>query len=303
MHGDPSMTLANTRVFIDIEGTQGDNIYYLIGIHAISCEGACRVSYWADGTSEQEQVTIFIVLLDQLSLYNDYTLIHYGAYQTTALRRMQSRVSEIYSAQIDNALKRSVNILSLFSAHFYFPTYSNSLKDIGSFLGHEWSDELASGIQTLVWRSLWLENHDTASKAKLIRYNGEDCAALRMVVEFVEQVIAADPIAPSWNHQGTEVMRTSGMSAKRDGWSIFGETKYVLDEFRAINKLSYFDYQREKVFNRARRHRRKKTSIGPKVRLPPNKIIAYRASKCPSCRAHVSPHFHAMPKAAEKVRF
>jgi len=303
VHGDPSLTLANTRVFIDIEGTRQDNTYYLIGIHAISCEGECRASYWADGTSEQEQVKIFIGLLDQLSQYNDYTLLHFGAYETTALRRMRSRVSEIYSVQIDNALKRSVNVLSLISAHVYFPTYSNTLKDIGSFLGHEWSDQSASGIQTLVWRSLWLENYDIASKAKLIRYNGEDCAALRIVVEFLEHVIAADPIAPSSDHQGTEVMRTSRLSAKRDGWSIFGETKYVLDEFRAINKLSYFDYQREKVFTRAGGHRRKKTAVRPKGRPRPNKIIAYRASKCPSCHGRVISPLSRNHHDIEDLRF
>jgi hypothetical protein len=283
VHGEPSMTLANTRFYIDIEGTPQDNTYYLIGIHAISCETESRATYWADSTSEQDQIKIFINLLDHLSQHVDYTLLHFGTYEATALRRMRTRIGERYHAQIDDALRHCVNVLTLISAHVYFPTYSNSLKDIGAFLGHQWSDPSASGTQTLVWRFLWLENHNMAIKAKLIRYNSEDCAALRRVVEFLEQVIAADPIAPFWDHQGTEVMRTSRLSAKRDGWSIFGETKYVLDEFRAINKLSYFDYQREKVFTRIGHHWRKHTARRSRVRFRPNEVITYRASRCPSC--------------------
>jgi len=37
-----------------------------------------------------------------------------------------------------------VNTLSLMYANIYFPTYSNSLKDIGSYLGQKWTEENAS---------------------------------------------------------------------------------------------------------------------------------------------------------------
>jgi hypothetical protein len=277
------MTLADTRVYLDIEGTPQDRTYYLIGVHAISGERESRATYWADTTSKHDEIRIFVDLLDHLSQYPEYTLLHFGTYETTALQRMRKRMGEPYCGRIDNALGRCVNVLSVITAHVYFPTYSNSLKDIGSFLGHQWSDPSSTGTQTLVWRSRWLSDHDTASKAKLIQYNSEDCAGLRRVVEFVEQVIASGPAGPFRDQRGTEVERTSGLSAKRDGWSIFGETKFVLDEFRAINKLSYFDYQREKVYARAGTYRKRRTTTRSRVKLQPNETVPYRASRCSSC--------------------
>ena len=47
---------------------------------------------------------------------------------------------------IDRVLDALVNTLSIIYAHFYFPTYSNGLKEVGGCLGCSWSDEKASGI-------------------------------------------------------------------------------------------------------------------------------------------------------------
>jgi predicted RecB family nuclease len=283
VHGDPVMTLAHTRVYLDIEGTPQDHTYYLIGIHAVSNKCAARETYWADTASNQDQINIFVSLLNHLSQYPEYSLLHFGNYEIAALQYIRAHIGEPYCGQIDDVLRHCINVLSIITAHIYFPTYSNSLKDIGSFLGHHWSDPSSIGAQTLVWRSDWLSHRDPSAKAKLIRYNSEDCAALRGVAEFLEQVISSDPITPFRDQRGTEVMRTSGLSAKADGWSIFGQAKFVLDEFRAINRVSYFDYQRDRVFARADGGRRRLTAGKLRLKPRPNETVTYRASTCPSC--------------------
>ena len=283
VHGDPQVALADTKIYLDIEGTPESQAYYLIGIHIVSSEFETQETYWADADSEQDEVGIFVSLLDCLSRYSDYSLLHFGNYEVVALQRMRTRMGEPYASQLDDLLKRSCNVLGLITANVYFPTYSNSLKDIGSFLGHLWSDPSSTGVQTLVWRSRWLCNRDTSARAKLIQYNKEDCTALRRVVDFLENVLPAGRSIPVGDQGGSEVVRTSELSARKDGWSIFGETQYVLDEFRAINKLSYFDYQRDKVVARVGL-RRKKLGVRKSRRvLRPNETMTYRASKCPSC--------------------
>jgi predicted RecB family nuclease len=241
VHGDPQVSLADFRIYLDIEGTPENQTYYLTGIYVVSSECETQETYWTDADSEQDEVRIFVSLLDTLSRYSDYSPLHFGNYKVVALRRMRTRMGEPYASQIDDVLKHSFNVLSLITAHVYFPTYSNSLKDIGSFLGYRWSDPSSTGMQTLVWRSRWLGKRDTSSRAKLIQYNKEDCTALRGVVDLLENVLPASRSVPAGNPGGSEVVRTSELSAKRSGWSLFGETQYVLDEFRAINKLSYFD--------------------------------------------------------------
>src|SRR5207244_237310 len=85
---------------------------------------------------------------------------------------------------------RSCNVLAAIYSHIYFPTRSNGLKDIGAFLGASWTAANASGIQSLAWRLAWEANVDETSKQQLLRYNLEDCLALRRVTEFVLSICA-----------------------------------------------------------------------------------------------------------------
>ena len=49
-------------------------------------------------------------------------------------------------------LNALVNVLSVVHAHAYFPCHSNGLKDVGGCLGCSWTDQSASGLQSIVWR-------------------------------------------------------------------------------------------------------------------------------------------------------
>ena len=285
VHGNPDMPLAATRIYLDIEGTPQSRSYYLIGIITISGVQESHDTYWADTTSMSDQIRIFVSLLDHLNQYSEYRLLHFGSYETVALKRIQHHMAEPYKRHIENALNRSINILSVISAHIYFPTYSNSLKEIGGFLGCQWSDPSSSGVQTLVWRDRWLTNREPFLKAKLVRYNYDDCIALKGVVEFVEEILAAGPCGSLRHRKGTEIVPTSALAAERDSGSLYAPTGFALDDFRTINEHSYFDYQRDRVFARTGRPG-KRAIVKPKRNLPaPNKILTLRAAKCPSCHS------------------
>src|SRR5467141_1945637 len=152
----------------------------------------------------------------------DYCLLHFGKYETTALRRIRARMTDPYKPQIDGVLSRSVDILNVIGSHIYFPTYSNSLKEIGGFLGYQWSGPLSSGLQTLVWRDRWLTDHDPFLKALLIQYNYEDCAALKGVAEFLAKIVAAGFSGSSQDKQGVQVTSTSTLSTKKNEWQLYG---------------------------------------------------------------------------------
>jgi len=49
-------------------------------------------------------------------------------------------------------LSNITNVLSIVSSHIYFPTPSNGLKDVASYLGFRWSSVDASGLESVVWR-------------------------------------------------------------------------------------------------------------------------------------------------------
>jgi predicted RecB family nuclease len=156
VHGNPALSCSHTRIYLDIEGTSENRSYYLIGIITIVDGQESRNSYWADADSRQGQIVIFEKLLQHLRRYQDYSILHFGSYELTALRRIKACLTESHQREIDQAIKRSINVLSVISPYIYFPTYSNSLKDISGFLGYSWTGPIFSGAQSLVWRVITL---------------------------------------------------------------------------------------------------------------------------------------------------
>ena len=141
-------------------------------------------SFWADAPDQEVQA--FDAFLDLLDGREDFALFHYGSYEKKLLRRMRKVVKR--KELVDRALDKAVNVLSAIHASVYFPTFSNGLKDVGRYLGCTWTDEDASGLQSLVWRARWEQAREPVWKDKLLTYNAEDCAALRKVTEFVQAV-------------------------------------------------------------------------------------------------------------------
>jgi predicted RecB family nuclease len=78
-------------------------------------------------------------------------------------------------------------VLTVIYPHFYFPTYSNGLKEVAGCLGCRWTEPDASGIESVVWRKNWEKTGDASWKARLIQYNLEDCDALRRVCDFLSE--------------------------------------------------------------------------------------------------------------------
>jgi hypothetical protein len=59
---------------------------------------------------------------------------------------------------------------------------SNGLKDIGHFIGAQWTSPQASGLQSLVWRHHWEATREDTYKKILLTYNTEDCRALQALL-------------------------------------------------------------------------------------------------------------------------
>ena len=88
--------------------------------------------------------------LATVARYDDFLVFCYGSYEKTFLTRMRKLTKK--KKEADRVLKSLVNTLSLVYTHFYFPTYSNGLKDCGRCLGCSWTDPGASGVQSIAWR-------------------------------------------------------------------------------------------------------------------------------------------------------
>ena len=146
-HGSPVLPHSETQVYLDIEGLPDCDFYYLIGALIVSNGRATFNSFWADTRSDEP--TIFAQFVEAVSPFPDLRIFHFGDYEAIALKRTRSRLAESYRQQIDKILEKCTNVLSTIYPHVYFPTYSNSLKEIGRFLGIG-SAQPSTGLQSIV---------------------------------------------------------------------------------------------------------------------------------------------------------
>jgi predicted RecB family nuclease len=265
-------------VFMDVEGDPDRGFYYLIGLRIRRDGSAIQYSFWADKPSDEE--TIWSDFLRVLSSIDGARIVHYGSYEAAFFKRMRERYGEYVTPTVENRITQPVNILSVVYDHVSFPTYSNSLKDIARYLGFRWSEDSASGLTALTWRSKFELSRDQAFKARLIKYNAEDCEALQIVAEKVWALTA--------NAKAQQADVVDASSIKREYPQHFGNIEFALPQFKAINEAAYWDYQRTRIYVRTLPKLSK--VHGPrdfnKARVRPNKVASVherRPKRCPQC--------------------
>jgi predicted RecB family nuclease len=281
IHGTPDIRAPGPRVYLDIEGLADNAFYYLIGALVVADGQEAFYSFWANDKSEEPR--IFTQCVETVSLLRDFHVFHFGNYEKTALKRLQKDLPVCVKEEIDAILERSIDILPVVHRHIYFPTYSNSLKDIGRFLGVPRIHQNASGLDAIAWRMSWESNNSAEIKASLIQYNKDDCITLKRVTELIDSVASADAATLPYRTRWTREIQQG-----RSHWKMFSPRQPVLEDFTFVIKCAYFDYQREKVFVRThnqfrsinRQHRKLKHT-----NVCPNQLVKLESHRCRECNS------------------
>lgn len=286
VYGTPDIPHKPVQVFFDAEGIEAGRFVYLLGVFVVEGDSHKMHSFWADGPSQEAET--FDAFLDLLEGYKDFALFHYGSYEKKLLGRMRKVVKR--TTFVDRLLANAVNVLSAIHAGVYFPTFSNGLKDVGRYLGCTWTDEGASGLQSLVWRARWEQTRDQDWKDKLLIYNAEDCAALGKVVDFVQAIgdaartrgagadVGAAAPAIAWADE------VAAPSSRRE-WC---RATFALKDFDYVNRCAYFDYQRDKVYLRTSKAVRqaclRQLKKRKRAKPPVNREVEIKSNVCPGCK-------------------
>ena len=236
----PKVPSSATQIYLDVEGDPDQNFYYLIGIVVVEEFSEKTFSFWAD--KQEDEKIIYKEFLTVVGKYSEFTLFHYGSYETHFINRMIKKYGRIEEELLRQIQSNSINTLSLIYGNIYFPTYSNSLKDIGNYLGQNWSEKSATGLKSLVWRYRWDITYNQSFKDKLITYNMEDCFALKKTTETIVNI--------SNDYRATVSDIVSVDDINVESTYKFGPNQFLFQELDFINKCAYFDYQREKIFFR-----------------------------------------------------
>jgi hypothetical protein len=273
----PPLQTSQREIYIDVEGLPYENFFYLIGVLVIRNGMKDHFSFWAD--SRQDLDRMFTAFIETLSGLDDFTIYHYGSYETNAVKKINRLLSNKFDKEVDLIISKSINILSLFSSHIYPPTYTNSLKEIARFIGFEWTDTEASGMQSVVWRKRWELTGQSSYKNAVIQYNKDDCEALLLVKEWIAKF--RDKLD---DKDDQSVIETTSIEAQN--YRKWGDPHFQIKEFDEINEYSYFDYQRNKIYLRTNKSVKKALGRARKSRKyvnRPDKVLKCLPMDCPAC--------------------
>jgi len=281
--GRPVLKIEGTPIYLDVESIPDLNFYYLIGMRIRNGDSIIQHSLWADSFEEEKKIwNEFLVIL--LTIENPI-LIHYGSFEMVFLKRM----CDLYGASIEGTapqkcIKESLNLLTVIYAQIYFPGLSNGLKDILGFLGFNWTDTDCAGILSIAWRHFWEDQNDESIKEKLLRYNAQDCEALELLTETIQQIGDYDKNnLISQSSESSIVRADSDIFFEKSKWQKF---KSPFSSLEYINDAAHWDYQRDRVYARAGqvKEKPKKKKRRPKSMIRVEKIINWKCSRvCPVC--------------------
>ena len=301
--GKPELKITRTPVYLDVEGDPDRDFYYLIGVRIKSGDSYVQHSFWANDLAEEKE--LWTSFLQAVAKVENPQLVYYGSYETVFLKRIKERYGEAVEkpGYLDQLIAGSVNLLSVIYAQIYFPTYSNSLKEIAQYLGFQWSESTASGLNALMWRSQWECTKEISLKQKLITYNAEDCEAVERVVSTVAQL--CQPLTGEAKPSDDNIVYTDLL--KRESPYRFARNEFSMPEFTYINKAAYWDYQREKVYVRSSQQLKRISRKGVKGRaksFPVNKIVKCPPPiRCPKCKSTKIREHEKMSKIVYDLRF
>jgi predicted RecB family nuclease len=186
----PELPRSPVELFLDIEGVPDRDSHYLAGLLVCSDGEAEYESFWADDASGEN--TMWSALIARLAAFPDSPVYHYGSYEKKAFATLAKRHGRGVGLS-----DRLINVASYVYGKVYFPVRSNGLKLLGRFLGAVWTDPQASGLQSLVWRHRWELTREERFRQSLLRYNREDCDAVRLLVDRLDQIRRDAPSDPT----------------------------------------------------------------------------------------------------------
>ena len=224
-----SLELKNAEIFLDIESVPESGFHYLIGVLVVSLDRQQHFSFWAEDPSQEK--SIFMEFLNLVGSCPSAPIFHYGSYEKKVISELAAR----YGEDVERILERLINLNSYIYGRIYFPTRSNGLKELCKYLGCRWTDEGATGLDSIVWRDQYDKDNCAAHKRKLIVYNEEDCRNLHVLKGTVKAICS----------QNSAIEGIKAAEDKDQLLSVSGKT--VVDDFSALIRSAHGSYEWSKI--------------------------------------------------------
>ncbi len=186
----PSIPNLSRKIYFDFEDDPTQDLIYLCGLwieppvrglnyHGLFCtDEAGEARIW------EEFQNICEVLSPE-----DYVVFHFSPYEKTKLNVLERKYGVVNEAALANFRTRMVDLHPIVKKSVILPARGYGLKKIAPFVGLKYSAANAGGAQSIVWfQKYQQEPNATEVVSTLLRYNREDCLAMKYVEEWLRSL-------------------------------------------------------------------------------------------------------------------
>ena len=182
-----------TEIFLDLEGTDdpGDQegivqIDYLIGILVREKNKSKYIPFIAEEIDKEYKM--WKEFLNFLKTKKDWVIYHWHNYEKKHIKQLIERHGCPQQLQKKMMGDQMIDLFKVATSCVAFPTYSNSLKDIGPFCGFKWRQKDVDAMESIALYLKFLETKDKKKLQKVIDYNEDDCIATMVIKDWLAKI-------------------------------------------------------------------------------------------------------------------
>jgi predicted RecB family nuclease len=279
----PTLSRQPVELFMDMEGVPDRGRYYLIGLLVCQGDTTEHHAFWAD--TDQDERHIWQQFVDKVQQYPDAPIYHYGSYEPRAIATLAKR----YETDAESVTKRLVNVNKHIYGKVYFPVCSNRLKDIGQYIGAQWTSPQASGLQSLVWRHHWKHTQDATYREMLVTYNREDNEALQVLLDKLTKIQHAADHLSEVHFADNRIQRLSevGQEAFSQLKEIINFSSFGYDKKKISFTLKPVEVNKEETLATYREKSKKWKQMLASIQRRTKKVVTILPDeRCPQCAFH-----------------
>jgi uncharacterized protein len=183
----------STEIFLDLEGTDQPDLEgeiepvdYLIGV--ILCKDGRDTYYPFVAWRIHDEEKMFRNFLSFLKTQDDYVIYHWHNYEHWHVKRLGERYK--LEGEVEKyVLPYMIDLHRMATKAFTFPTYTNGLKDIASFLGFKWRHADINALDAIAYYLKYQTNHEQYREKiqSVIDYNEDDCRATKLIKDWLQK--------------------------------------------------------------------------------------------------------------------
>lgn len=185
----PEFKDGNVDIFVDFEGLiepiNKEMDDYLIGVLVRNRETNIEkyYSFIAEDKNEKKMFEDFITFIKKQP--EDAAIYHWHTYEQTHIKKLSAK----HGIDCGFLLDRLVDLAKISGKCVAFPTHTNNLKDIATYLKFSWTHDLdkIDAVTSMLAYNKYIADKNEDDFQLVIDYNKDDCIATRLVKDWFEK--------------------------------------------------------------------------------------------------------------------